>query len=229
MPIKAITFDLDDTLWAIEPVIARAEQRVHAWLSRHYPGIAARYDVEALRHLREQVARDYPDLAHDFSHMRKESLRRAAQDSGYPDDAAVEEAFTVFMNARNEVSLFDEVLPVLERINKRYTLGALSNGNANLERIGIAHHFEFHLSALNIGKPKPHRAMFDAACELANTLPSEMIHVGDHPQHDIEGAAAVGIRTVWINRQRETWSGALAPDAQITNLTELEVLLEQWR
>ena len=71
--VRAVTLDLDDTLWPIAPVIARAEDRLHAWLVREAPATARRHDIAALRDLRDAVARESVAIAHDFSAVRRES------------------------------------------------------------------------------------------------------------------------------------------------------------
>jgi putative hydrolase of the HAD superfamily len=52
--IRALTLDLDDTLWPVWPAIQRAEAALHGWLLRHAPATAARFDVVALRALRDR-------------------------------------------------------------------------------------------------------------------------------------------------------------------------------
>ena len=61
--IRALTLDLDDTLWAIAPVITRAEAAQHAYLREHCPRTAERYSIEGFRVLRETVARERHDLS----------------------------------------------------------------------------------------------------------------------------------------------------------------------
>ena len=228
MTIKAITFDLDDTLWDISPVISRAEQQVHDWLTHHFPNITRSYSIDNLRELRTQLENELVEFAHNFTYLRRETFRRVAQAAGYDPTVVADNALKVFMDARHEVEFYDEVLNTLESLGQRYILGALSNGNADLTRMGIDHHFNFHLSAVKVGKPKPHAAMFEIACELAQAQPFEIVHIGDHPEHDVAGAAAIGMRTIWINRNKIEWDGDKNPDAVICNLTEIEALLSAW-
>src|SRR5687768_3620520 len=90
--ISAICFDLDNTLWDVWPVIVRAEQEMYAFLQARYPRIAARYSVEALRAERERIVVDEPHMHHDFTYLRKASLKRCADAVGYCEPVA-EEAF----------------------------------------------------------------------------------------------------------------------------------------
>ncbi len=225
-PILAITFDLDDTLWAIDPVIERAEQRMHAWLAEHYPRLPERYSPADLRELRDGMADARPELAHDLSTLRRESLALAAQHCGYGREAA-DGAFAVMWQARNEVELFADVLPVLTELSGRLTLGGLTNGNADIVRIGLGGLLRFCVTAREVGVAKPHPAIFDAASTAAGVPASQVLHVGDDPQRDVIGARAAGMRTVWMNRDGQTWPGGPPADAQISDLFGLLELLDR--
>jgi putative hydrolase of the HAD superfamily len=226
-PIRAITFDLDDTLWAIWPIIARAEQQLHDWLLQHYPRIPERFSALALRHLAEEIVRDRPEIAHDRSELRREALRRAARQAGYKT-FRVDAAFEVFFAARNEVVFFEEVLPVLERLATRFTLGALSNGNADIKSVGLGELFDFAFNAVTVGAAKPAPDMFMEACRYLGLEPAQIVHVGDDPEHDVLGAARVGLRTVWVNRDGRQWPGGQRADGEIRTLEDLEALLSAW-
>ena len=224
-PILAITFDLDDTLWAIDPVIERAEQRMHTWLTEHCPRLSERYSLVALRTLRDDMLGKRPDLAHDLSALRLESLALAAQHCGYGRDAA-DAAFAVMSQARNDVELFADVLPVLTELSGRLLLGGLTNGNADIGRIGLDGLLRFCTTAREVGVAKPHPAIFNAASIAAGVPASQVLHVGDDPQRDVHGAHAAGMRTVWVNRGDHLWPGGPAPDAEITDLYGLLALLD---
>lgn len=118
------------------------------------------------------------------------------------------------------------MLPVLERLAQRYPLGALSNGNADIHRVGLAHLFDFAFNAVDVGAAKPAPALFLAACRHLNMTPAQIVHVGDDPEHDVGGAASVGLRTVWVNRTGRKWPGGFRADAEIHALDELEAILE---
>lgn len=226
--IRALSFDLDDTLWNIWPCIERAEAKLHDWLLAGYPRIAAQFDALALRRLCSDEATRDPAIAHDRSLIRRRGLTRAAELAGYAE-FALDEAFEVFFAARNQVEFFADALPVLERLAARYPVVALSNGNADLDRIGIAHLFAFHLSAAIVGTQKPHPAMFEQAVARLGLPPAAILHVGDDPEHDVEGARAAGLRAVWVRRDGRDWPHGLAPpEFVIHDLHELETLLATW-
>lgn len=225
--IEAITFDLDDTLWDVWPVVERAEQLLHDWLAARYPRIPERFTSLELRELAGEVSAARPEIAHDRTLLRKEALELAARRAGYRE-FDVEGAFAVFFVARNAVEPFAEVRPTLERLARRYTLASLSNGNADLRLIGLDDLFRFSLNAIQIGAAKPDPPMFEAVCRLLGTQPDRIVHVGDDPEHDVRGGRNAGFRTVWVNRTGRDWPGGPRADAEIGDLAELEVVLANW-
>ena len=223
--IRTITLDLDDTLWDIAPVIRRAESRLHSWLAERYPRVVEMHHPEDIVELRARVVAEHEDRSHDLTFMRCEVLARMGIAAGYGADF-VDEAFDVFDRERNAVELFPEVRPALESLASRYTLVAVTNGNARLDRIGIDHFFRAVVSARSAGAAKPARPIFDAAVSVGGAAAHETLHVGDHPEFDVDGARSAGLRTVWLNRNGHEWPGSLErPDSTITNLPELDELL----
>ncbi|MCG2633902.1 MAG: HAD-IA family hydrolase [Gammaproteobacteria bacterium] len=225
--IRAITFDLDDTLWAIGPVIDKAERILHDWLQQHYPRIPDRFDPAALRNLRDEVEQSLPHLAHDVGALRRAGLQRAAQQCGY-DAGMVEPAFSVLWEARNQVEFFADVLPVLEGLAEDYVLGAITNGNADLQRVGLDHLFRFSIRAVEIGCAKPDRALFEAAATEAGCSAEAMVHVGDDLHADVFGARQAGMRGVWVNRQGQSRSRELEVDAEVRTLADIPGLISRW-
>jgi putative hydrolase of the HAD superfamily len=224
-PIRALCFDLDNTLWDVWPVIRRAEQRMYDFLAQRYPRVVALVTLEAMREARERVAERFPEMKHDFTFLRKQALRDHALECGY-DESLVEEAFDEFIKARNQVDLYPDVLPGLERLKERYRLFTATNGNADLHRIGLAHFFERTVSARQVGALKPAPAMFQRAIEGTGLAPEEVAYVGDDPALDVEGARRAGMRAVWVDREQMAWPEDLEPPAhRVTNLTELAELL----
>jgi|SRR6185437_7318965 len=207
--LRAIAFDLDNTLWDVEPVLERAEGKLVEWLRENCPRIPERVTGEEMRAAREQVARDEPERAHDFNYLRTVALARHARECGY-EEAIATQAFEVFYRARNELDLYDDVRPALERIKSRYALASLSNGNADLALIGLADAFPVSLNARQIGAAKPDRRCFDSLCAGLSLEPGEVLYVGDDPWLDVGAARAAGLRTAWMNRRGRPWPAAVA-------------------
>jgi 2-haloalkanoic acid dehalogenase type II len=225
MRIRALTLDLDDTLWPIEPVMLRAEERLDAWMKANCPLAAEKYPIAAMRELRDRIANENPHLSHDFTEQRKLSLQAALLPHGY-EDSHVHDAFTEFYAARNEIECYPDSLVALQRLAAKFPLVSITNGNADLDRIGMAHFFKFAITARGCGVAKPDKRIFDVACAKLELAPGEILHVGDDPQLDVVGARDAGLRTAWINRTGATWAHGTKPDVTVHDLGELADLLE---
>jgi FMN hydrolase / 5-amino-6-(5-phospho-D-ribitylamino)uracil phosphatase len=225
LKVRAICFDLDNTLWDVWPVIMRAEQKMYDFLSQRYPRVVANMTIEMMRKAREETAAAHPQMRHDFTFLRKQTLREHAREFGYAE-AMVEEAFDAFIQARNEVELYADVLPALEQLGKRYRLFTASNGNADLGKIGIAHFFERTIAARHVGALKPDPAIFRKVIEGTDLQPHEVVYVGDDPQLDVAGARGAGMQAIWIDRQGGDWPPEIAPATYtVRTLAELAQLL----
>ena len=223
--IECITFDLDDTLWLCEPVIMNAEFVFYSWLSEHFPRVTNALSANDLVRHRRHFFGNHPEMGHDFSWLRKRWLEDLVQEFEYPSGERVEEGFEVFLAARNDVQLFAGADRILEKASGRYRCGTITNGNADVARIGIDHYFDFSITAATAGASKPSPQIFSAAMEAAGVPADRILHVGDDADRDIRGAANVGMKTLWINPQGERWKGPGRPDAEIRIISELERFL----
>lgn len=219
--IRAISLDLDDTLWPIWPTIDRAEQVLHEWLSTNAPLTAAMFSTpQALREIRDAVGQQRPDLAHDMTALRRESIRVALCNAG-DDPGLAEPAFELFFAERHNVTFFPDALPTLEFLAARYPLVSLSNGNAEPARMGLAPFFVASVSALEVGLAKPDPRIFHAAAGAAGVRPDEVLHVGDDALLDVLGARDSGMQAAWLNRAGAPWPHAESPELELASLTEL--------
>jgi len=222
--ISVITFDLDNTLWDVEPVLLRAEAAQNKWLLHHRPGAIEAFDHEALFEFKKSVWKHNPQLLHHVSQMRIQTLYELQLAAGYTEEDAhsgARQAFDVFLRERRKVVLYEEALGVLELLAGRYTLGALTNGNADIYKTDAAEYFDFAFLAEDIGASKPHPDMFQAALKQAGVAAEDIIHVGDDPDHDIRGARDIGMHTIWVNTRHKAWPGGERADREITNLQQL--------
>jgi putative hydrolase of the HAD superfamily len=223
--IKAITLDLDDTLWPIWPTIERAEKRLLAWLQLHAPATADLMQSPHVRQeLRAMVHDQWPKLHHDLNAMRRESIRLGLQRAGEDTDLA-EPAFDVFFAARMDVTLFDDALPGLKWLAQRYPIVGLSNGTADVHKIGIGEFFVASINAQDVGVGKPDPRIFEAAAQRLGLQPQHILHVGDDANLDVIGALNAGMQTAWINRADHLWSQPQEPHATVTSMLELCDLL----
>ena len=108
----------------------------------------------------------------------------------------------------------------------RDTIIAVTNGNADLEKIGIRELFDDVVSAAMAGAAKPDRPIFDMAVKAGGASADRTLHVGDHPLYDVHGARDAGLRAVWVNRNGDDWPGEYhSPDGEVQHVGELRDLL----
>ena len=223
--VRAITLDLDDTLWPIWPTIERAEALLQQWLARHAPATSILFADPHARHaLRDAAQQRLPHLVHDMSAIRLEMIRLGLQQAGSPQHLA-QHAFDVFFGARMEVDLFDDALPALAWLARRYPVVALTNGNADVHRVGIGEFFAGSVSARDVGVAKPDPRIFLAAADFLQLEPTQILHVGDDALLDVVGAHAVGMQTAWVNRTDQAWALEPHPHATVASMAELCDLL----
>ncbi|WP_232846297.1 HAD family hydrolase [Amphritea pacifica] len=223
--IKCITFDLDDTLWAVDPVIVEANKTLYRWLSENAGLFVKCYQLQDFEHLKKKALQRFPDIGHSVTLIRLKQLEIGLEDAGYSHDQAValsRQAFEVFIEARNQVELFEHARAMLEQLQRAgYLIGALSNGNADVRRVGLGDLFDFALNADGVGKEKPHPLMFQQMLHQQQLRPEQVIHIGDHPHHDIAGAKNAGLWTIWVNRDQQEWPEGEPADRSVTCLSEI--------
>ncbi len=226
--VRAISLDLDDTLWPIRNVIENAETELWHWYQQNYPKIAEHHDVPSLRHYRAGIAERFPELAHSIVALRQQALRSLLLEFGYADDSdhaaeLAEPGWRLFYRARHKVKWFSDARPSLERLQTHFPLVAATNGNASLDELGVDHLFHAKISANDIGHAKPDTPIWNAVCDALNLRPEQILHVGDHPREDVLGAVHHGMSAVWLNRNNQPWPEPEPLAASITSLNQLQV------
>lgn len=208
--VRAITLDLDDTLWPVRPAIERAEAALQDWLRAHAPATAALLAHAPVRHaIRAEVEQRHADRWHDLTFLRREAICEALRRAG-DDPVLADPAFEVFYAARQHVELYADARPALEALAARFPVVALSNGNADVQRIGIGHWFVAQVGAREAGVAKPDPRIFHAAAAKAGVAPAAVLHVGDDAHHDALGALRAGMHSAWVDRTGLGWPQALA-------------------
>lgn len=224
--VSIIAFDLDDTLWPCMPTIQRAEETLYQWLMQHYPRITERYSPTEMVELRLRFSAVNPQYAVDLTRLRYDFLHYLGVQLEYDGEQLSQDGFDVFFEARQQVEFYDDVLPCLARLRKKYRLGAISNGNASVERVGLGHLIEHSISASELKVAKPDRLIYQHLADRFEVSPAQMVYVGDHPIYDVVGPIEAGCHAIWINRNGQEWPRDLSePDHQVADLHELETLL----
>ena len=225
--ITVIAFDLDDTLWPCMPVIDHAEATLYQWLAQHYPRISTAFSPGELIEQRKQFMTREHRFTVDLSLMRHEFLKYLAIEARYDPERFSRDGFEVFYLARQQVSFYDDVIPCLERLSKKFKLGSISNGNASVEKVGLGHLIEHAVSASELKVAKPDSLIYHSLVEHFKVEAHQVLYVGDDPLFDVVGSLEAGLKAIWINRENKPWPDDLPPPQhQISDLHELEVLLD---
>lgn len=225
--LKLVTFDLDDTLWDIEPTIIAASQKTKNWLASRLPNIDQWYELDKMDLYRKALLLQKPKLEYDLGELRRLVLEEAMRSQGIDADSARSLSFgalDVFLSGRHEVVYFEGTLETLETLSQHFILGALTNGNTDIARLGLDRFFSFSHTSASVGIGKPHAEIFQCGLASAGVKANEALHVGDHPEHDITGAAGVGIYTLHFNLLSRFGkiSEAAPPDLVASNMQEVK-------
>jgi len=226
--LKCVTFDLDDTLWAVDPVIRQANLTLWQWLEQNAGTFTRLHEpadlVEGSR-MRAELLAEYPEIAHSMTLIRLRLLEKGLRASGFDAqeaEALAARAFDVFMQARHQVELFEHAMTMLKQLREQgLVIGALSNGNADVGLTGVAELFDFQFNADGVGTAKPHPLMFERALEHTGLRPEQVVHIGDHPVNDVQAARELGIWTVWVNLPGQHWPEPARADETVSCLSEI--------
>jgi len=229
--IKAMTFDLDDTLYDNHPVIADLEQKIFDWMRKQYPITQTRSHQWWLG-LKQQMIMLHPELAHNVTEWLREQIRFGFMLLGYDDlnaKSAADHVMVEVLRLRNCIEIPQETHRVLSILSKHIPLIAITNGNADPSRIGLADYFQLVLQAGPDGKAKPSSDMFQLALNHLQLPASAILHIGDHPVTDVYGAWSSGFSSCWFNDQnitlRHTPKARVLPNIEIEELADLVSLV----
>lgn len=185
--VKAISFDLDDTLWDNAGVIEKCEHELYQFLGRKHPPFKEHYTIESMHRVSEQfVAQDIPHFD-NMTTLRKAVIEHMLLETA-GDLNLVNQAFAVFYYWRNQIQIPQVTYQLLETLKQKYSLFAVSNGNSNLYWFGLMDYFEKHFIAGVDGRAKPSADMLHKVCALKNIEPQELLHVGDNHDTDIQSS-----------------------------------------
>ncbi|MBP8018696.1 MAG: HAD-IA family hydrolase [Hylemonella sp.] len=219
--IRAISLDLDDTLWPIKPIMVNAERVLRSWFREYAPMTAVLCEQPGIQaKVRADVVARFPDQLHDLGLLRRESIRVLLSQAG-DDPTLAESAFEIFHAQRQRVEFFADALPALERLSQRWPLVAVSNGTADLVQTGLSRYFQAGVSAQSFGVAKPDPRIFEEAARLAGVDTAQVLHVGDDAELDGKGALASGMQVAWINRFNHSWTHAAKPHMEVSELLAL--------
>lgn len=229
--IKALSFDLDDTLYDNHPVIRKVESEMAIWLHTQHP-ISTYLTMQQWTQIKMDLLLSSPELKHDVTLWRKTQIEQGLKQLGYSELKAKEASIEAIKHAlwlRNQVNVPQESHQVLQALAKEYPLIAITNGNVDVSKIGLNHYFDLVLKAGQDGRAKPYPDMFLTAKRHLKLNPNQILHVGDHLVSDVSGAKKSGFLACWLNNGSSTitahHNASALPDIEIANINELLFLL----
>ncbi len=233
--IKAIFFDLDDTLLDDTISSERSAALVAAELAGDR-GIAP-HDL-AVAYMEEAMGfweRLEPGAAKPPSGAIRPTLWNAALARYEIEDAPLAKRLADRYDAVRveRVELFPETLPVLHALHGRYKMAIITNGfaethEAKIARLELSRFFDTVVLAGEMQLAKPDPAVFKHAMAQLSVSATESVMVGDRFDRDVQGAHAAGMRAIWVNSRREVMpAGARPPEAEIASIADLPAALNQ--
>jgi len=237
MPIRALLFDLDDTLLETYPAHRAAIRATCERAAEKHPG-------RTPEELQRAFLRAYHDLEAKVEAgtlqfatvmlFRTRAWEETLASVDLPPELAQDLA-TLYRDERaRRYRLYPEVGDLLEQLASRYCLVLVTNGPGDLQREKIAavqleRWIERIVISGEVGSWKPHPAIFQRALEMAGAAPDEAVMLGDSLERDIRGARGLGIRTVWVRRYEHLKPvSGLQPDRTVRDLRGLPELLADW-
>ena len=230
MTIKSISFDLDDTLWPLMPNIVEAEKTTNEWIKENFPGTAALLGKKDVIEIRDKLIKEDPNLMNQISDLRKLMFYELNIRAGYGKEESenmAEEAFEIYFKGRNAVTFYEGVIETLELLKNDYSLGVVTNGNADLQVIGIDNLFDYIFSAADLNAHKPDPVMFEAVINRTGLRAEEICHIGDHPINDVKASLDFGMTPIWFNYEKASFPLEGIEVAEFSDWNSLQDLIKK--
>lgn len=228
--IRAVLFDLDDTLHDDTHAFTTAAQEVAA-------EVAAEHGIDALALKKAYIAEaegfwhrlTANELQTKLSQWRSTMWGNALRSVGLDDPHLAERSATNYNIYRKKYfALFPGALDLLRELKaKDVKLALLTNGVSETHRekialLQIAEYFDAIFLADEVGMVKPDPLLFAHACTKLRTSPSESAMVGDRYERDISGALSAGLFTIWMNVRNERLpAGVPPPNVTVSSISEV--------
>ena len=238
MPVKAVIFDMFDTLMMIKKnhdFYSPSLMRMYNFLNSQGIDVSFSTFEQAYIKARDELyEKAEADLGEPHFNFRVSDTLKTL---GYNHDVSsplVTEATSVFCDEfKNFVTPDPEAKTVLQSLKGKYKFGIVSNFAIpecvqNLIKLhGFDELFDAVVVSAAINKRKPSPEIFNAALHALGVSASEAAVVGDTINADVEGAQAVGAKSVYIQRRIEPEAERIHPDRTIKSLSELPLVLQE--
>jgi len=232
-PIRAISFDLDDTLYDNMPYIYEAERRLTQYVGEHY-AIASAITKAQWINIRAETLNEQPELVNDIGTLRSTIMTKGFMLTNMDSEmipAAVSDCFDFFYKQRSNFEVAKSVRKVLKKLSKKLPIAAITNGNVDLNAIGIEKYFSCIVHASPQYPMKPSSAMFDYVANSLNIPAKNILHVGDDLEKDVKAALDAGYQSAWfaVNRTMNLANEqvSLLPHIQLDDLKDLKKLIKK--
>lgn len=233
--VRAVGFDLDDTLCVYMPVAVQARRAMMERYLAPQTGLPIetldQHYKRAFHSVLEELhtERWYPLYLREGRATRTETFRRLLQSLNLDADGLAERISEEYAALREQMlHLHAETLEVLHALRGRYPLFVITNGPAyeqrrELQVLGLEGLFDIVAIEGEVGIGKPHAPIFEGV-QRALGLPSkEILFVGNSWAHDVQGALNVGWHAAWVNREGAPHPN---PTSGVPELRDLRPLLE---
>lgn len=233
--VRAVGFDLDDTLCVYMPVAVQARLKmfeIHIAPRTNLPiEVIDQHYRAGFKTLLEELHTDrwYPLYLKEGRVTRTEAFRRLLQRLNLDTDGLAEQISAEYAALREELlHLHEESLEVLQTLRERYPLFVITNGPAyeqrrELQKLGIEGLFDIVAIEGEVGIGKPHKPIFEFVQRQLNLPPEQILFIGNSWEHDVAGALNAGWQAAWVNREGLPHP---KPDSPVPVLTNLRPLLE---
>ncbi|MFB9769280.1 HAD family hydrolase [Lactiplantibacillus modestisalitolerans] len=230
--IKAIIFDLDDTLYDQKsPLITAVNQTLQRTLTAEQANVVFQRFHEFNDQTFNRVTGQELTLEAWQTARMRHSLAELTSEAVTTDWAI--QFQMAYQRALTNIQLFDGLAATLTRLSHCFKIGIITNGPAatqrnKLHQLQIEHYVHpdhiFISEELGIAKPDP--SIFTTWAHQVGVRANEAVYVGDNAQLDVTSASHAGWQTFWFNhRENNQAQPAVIPDQIIQSAAELNELL----
>lgn len=245
--IKAISFDLDDTLYNNRPVMLAIEKKMVKYFTEKFASLFPEFipnPNQMFNHsfwapYRQQAIKIQAELKHDVVKIRYETYRLGLLAFNLSVDESEKEAqasLDYFISLRSDFTVPKASHELLESLAKKFPLVAISNGNVNTKTLGIDHYFQHiyhagfqpidsHNKSEYLLRQKPAVDMFTLVCAQLSIPSEQLLHVGDCGFADIHGALNAGCQTAWLPQYGVGKPLQQIPHIELSQVSDLLQLL----
>ncbi|OCL21500.1 5-amino-6-(5-phospho-D-ribitylamino)uracil phosphatase YigB [Gilliamella sp. wkB171] len=228
--IKAITFDLDDTLYDNSTIVEKSEQEMIKTL--HICPQLQDVTLADFHFEKNAVLLANPKIYHDVIIWRIETIKSLCIKAKIATDKIaqiVDDAMTTFNFWRHTMHVPQSTHTLLALLATKFPLAVITNGNVDINKIGLGNYFQFSLRGGANGRSKPFPEIFNLAADKLALPVGNILHVGDNLMTDVNGAINNGFLGCWLNIFDQDIlqlpDARCLPHIEITQLPELENLI----